>query len=88
MESSQQDQVGVNSEVASIVREFTEPVSEKVDNLYDEEASGDDVRFQFYHQFNSLIFFHEIQFSNLVLSIQFFSCPVKIYISVVFPAYW
>ncbi|KAK1385186.1 Peroxisome biogenesis protein 6 [Heracleum sosnowskyi] len=41
MESSQQDQVGVNSEVASIVREFTEPVSEKVDNLYDEEASGD-----------------------------------------------
>lgn len=42
MESSQQDQVGVNSEVASIVREFTEPVSEKVDNLYDEEASGDD----------------------------------------------
>lgn len=41
MESSQQDQVGVNSEVASIVREFTEPVSEEVDNLYDEETSGD-----------------------------------------------
>lgn len=59
MESSQQDQVGMNSEVASIVREFTEPVSEEVDNLYDEEASGDSVRLQFYRQFNSSILFFQ-----------------------------
>ncbi|KAL1832909.1 hypothetical protein ACET3Z_002560 [Daucus carota] len=41
MESSQQDQVGVNSEVASIVREFTEPVGDEVDSPYDEEAGSD-----------------------------------------------
>lgn len=44
MESSQQDQLGVNSEVASVIREFTKPVSEDVDSLYDEEASGYAVR--------------------------------------------
>lgn len=63
MESSQQDQVGVNSEVASIVREFTEPVGDEVDSPYDEEAGSDAVSLNFYRQFNSLILFFNKNFS-------------------------
>ncbi|KAM7495900.1 hypothetical protein LguiA_020314 [Lonicera macranthoides] len=40
-EGSPQDQVGVNSEVASILRKFTEPLSEDDDDYYEEEPNGD-----------------------------------------------
>lgn len=40
-EGSAHDQVGINSEVASVVKEFTEPVGEDVVNLYDEETYTD-----------------------------------------------
>lgn len=43
-EGSAHDQVGINSEVASVVKEFTEPVGEDVVNFYDEETYSDYVR--------------------------------------------
>jgi peroxin-6 len=39
-EGSPNDQVGLSSEVASVIREFTEPVSEDEDN-YSGEKSND-----------------------------------------------
>lgn len=35
------DQVGLSSEVASVIREFTEPVAEDEDYYADEESQGD-----------------------------------------------
>ncbi|KAK2980628.1 hypothetical protein RJ640_011436 [Escallonia rubra] len=40
-EGSPQEQLGVNSEVASVIRDFTEPVSEDKDNYWEDENNGD-----------------------------------------------
>lgn len=39
------DQVGTNTEVASVIREFTEPVMEDEDTHYEPNSESDSVRF-------------------------------------------
>lgn len=52
-ESSPNDQVGIASEVASVIREFTEPVTEDEEFYSKEETNGDYVRyFSSTHLFN------------------------------------
>lgn len=43
-EGSPQEQVGVNSEVASVIREYTEPVLKDEDDDFEEKLLGDHVR--------------------------------------------
>jgi len=38
-DGSPNDQIGINSEVASVIREFTEPISENEDDYEDEEEA-------------------------------------------------
>lgn len=56
-EGSPNDQVGLTSEVASVIREFTEPVSEDEDSYSGEKSNGDFVRCNFWlgHYSYSLI---------------------------------
>lgn len=54
-EGSSHEQVGVNSEVASVIKQCTEPISEDADDCNDESSIGDSVSFKFFiNSFNPL----------------------------------
>lgn len=47
-EGSPSDNVGITSEIASVIREFTEPVSEDGDIIFDGKLNGEFVRFNYF----------------------------------------
>lgn len=48
-EGSPSDQIGITSEVASVIREFTEPTSEDGDIYYEGKSNGDFVRCTYFY---------------------------------------
>lgn len=45
-EGSSYEQVGVNSEVASVIKQFTEPITKDENDYFEENSHGDSVSLQ------------------------------------------